>query len=78
MSEYEEKIEELKALGQWFADHKEDVREREDGIVIYVIHDQRVTASGAAGEDHMAAIVLDILTHIEQQQKEIHKCSVPM
>lgn len=66
MSEYEGKIEELKTLGQWFADHKEEVHEREDGIVIYVMHDELVSASGTASGDQMAMIALDILAHVEQ------------
>ena len=70
MSEYKEKIKELRALARWSADHEEEIMQHEDGIVIYVIHNQIINAIGVASEERMTMIASELLRYVVKKQGE--------
>jgi len=70
MSEYEEKIKELKSLQRWFNDHKENIAELEDTVVIYVMHGELVSAYVAGNHKDLGARGMDLVKHMLDKTNE--------
>lgn len=63
MNEYDKKVEEVKALCKWFNDHRDEVVEHDDGVIIAMVYGEPERISNiAVGEAELIAEILARLT----------------
>lgn len=68
MSEYEEKMEELRALARYFNEHNEEIKKHDDAVVIYAIEDRHFTECTQARIDYIVAAVAALVALIKRNQ----------
>lgn len=68
MGEYEEKMEELRALARYFNEHNEEIKKRDDAVAIYAIEGRHFTECTKGRIDYIVAVVAALVDLIKRKQ----------